>query len=121
MLEVIFMNKHVFGSLPAWFVSDNCCAAAAVSTYLDMACIRRGVHVIAIPLLHFRWPPVTRGKPNQHHVQPKDPRFVISMGKAWQICKLKQHELNREAWHKGEKRTGLSGEPAAKRSILVYA
>ena len=32
--------KLDLGSLPAWLVSDNCFAAVAVSTYLDMACIR---------------------------------------------------------------------------------
>ena len=35
--------KLDLGSLPAWLVSDNCFAAVAVSTYLDMACIRCGV------------------------------------------------------------------------------
>ena len=86
-LKSFFVSKHDLGSLPAWFVSDNCFAAAAVSKYLDMACILCGVHVIAIPLLHFRWPPVTRGKPNQQHVQPKEPRVVIPMEKVRQIGK----------------------------------
>ena len=35
--------KLDLGSLPAWLVSDNRFAAVAVSTYLDMACIRCGV------------------------------------------------------------------------------
>ena len=111
-----FVNKHDLGSLPAWLVSDNCFAAAAVATYLDMACIRCGVHLIALPLRHLFWPPVTRGKPNQQHVQPKEPRLVIPMGKVRQIGKhiFYNNEDNREAWHKGEKRTGLTGELAAK-------
>ena len=71
--------KFGLGGLPAWFVFANCFAAVAVSKYLDMACFRCGVHLIAIPLRHLFWPPVTRGKPNQQHVQPKEPRFVNPM------------------------------------------
>ena len=86
-LKSFVVHKHDFGSLPAWLVLDNCRAAVAVATYLDMACIRCGVHLIAIPLRHLFWPPVTRGKPNQQHVQPKAPRFVTPMEKVRLIGK----------------------------------
>ena len=86
-------------------------AAVAVSKYLDMACIRCGVHLIAIPLRHFVSPPDTRGKPNQQHVQPTKPRFVTPMEKVRHIGKFfYKNENNREDWHKAEKRTGLTGE-----------
>ena len=82
-----FVNKHDIGSLPAWLVSDNCFAAAAISKYLDMACIWCGVHLIAIPLRHLLWPPITRGKRNQQHVQPKELRLVTPMEKVRLIGK----------------------------------
>ena len=68
----------------------------------------------------------SRGKPNQQHVQPKEPRFVTSMENVWQTVKhFYKNKKNREAWHKGEKRTGLTGElpfidPAAKWSIFCF-
>ena len=86
-LKSFVVHKHDLGSLPAWLVLDNCRAAVAVATYLDMVCIRCGVHLIAIPLRHLVWPPDTRGKPNQQHVQPKEPQFVIPMEKVRQIGK----------------------------------
>ena len=96
-LKSFFVNKHGFGSLPAWFVPDKCRAAVAVSKYLDMACIRCGVHLIAIPLRHLFWPPHTRGKPNQQHVQPKEPRLVTPMEKVRLIGKhFLQHTTNTE-------------------------
>ena len=82
-----FVSKHDLGSLPAWFVIDNCRAAGAVAKQMDMACIRCGVHLIAIPLRHLFWPPHTRGKPNQQHVQPKEPQLVTPMEKVRQIRK----------------------------------
>ena len=76
-----------------------------------MACIRCGVHLIAIPLRHLLWPPDTRGKPNQQQVQPKEPRLVTPMEKVRLIGKhFYKNEENREAWHRAEKRTGLTGE-----------
>ena len=86
-LKSFFVSKHDLGSLPAWFVLDNCCAAEAVAKQMDMACIRCGVHLIAIPLRHFVWPPDTRGKPNLQHVQPNASLFVTPMEKVRQICK----------------------------------
>jgi hypothetical protein len=59
-LKSFFVSKHDLGSLPAWFVLDNCRAAGAVAKQMDMACIRCGVHLIAIPLRHLFWPPHTR-------------------------------------------------------------
>ena len=90
-----FVNKHDLGSLPAWFVPDNCRAAVAVAKYLDMVCIRCGVHLIAIPLRHLFWPPVTRGKPNQQHVQPKAPRLVTPMEKVRQTGKHFYKQIKR--------------------------
>ena len=82
-----FVHRHDLGSLPAWLVRDKCRAAVAVATYLDMVCIRCGVHAIAIPLRHLVWPPDTRRKPNQQHVQPKEVRFVTPMEKVRPIGK----------------------------------
>ena len=111
-LKSFFVNKHDLGSLSAWFVLDNCRAAVAVAKYLDMACFRCWVPLIAIPLRHFVWPPDTRGKPNQQHVQPKEPRFVSPMEKVRQIGKhvCNNNEMNREDRHTAEKHTGLTGE-----------
>ena len=95
-LKSFFVNKRDLGSLPAWLVLDNCCAAVAVAQYLDMACIRCGVLLIAIPLRHFVWPPDTRGKPNQQHVQPKEPRFVTPMEKVRLNCTLVLQQKRRQ-------------------------
>ena len=67
--------------------------------------------LIAIPLRHLFWRPVTRGKPNQQDVQPKEQRFVTPMEKDRLIGKyFYKNKENREDSHKGEKRTGLTRE-----------
>ena len=96
-LNTFFVNRHDLGSLPALLVFDNCRAAVAFAQYLDMACIRCGVHLIAIPSRHRFWPPDTRGKPNQQHAQRKKPRLVLPMEKVRQIGKhfYKNEKTNR--------------------------
>jgi len=69
------------------------------------------VHLIAIPLRHFFWPPVTRGKPNQQHVAPKSRGLSLQWRKFGKLESIFTNiEDNREDWHKAEKRTGLTLE-----------